>query len=85
MFVANLLAMFVAWIDGSWGAAAIGVIWGPSLNVGLVLLSLVLIPKWKRSHPDDPLRWHVAISFLAAVLAVFATFGAIAQMDLHGC
>ena len=82
--VLNLVAMLVAWRDHGWIAVGIAGIWGPALNVCLILVALLVIPDAKQ-HQGFSLGKHLAISITVPVVAAVLDFLIVFSMDLRGC
>jgi hypothetical protein len=84
MGAANLVVLTLAAADRSWVAAAIGIIFGPLMNlfVAAVLLAFSLrLPGWR----------NMSRAVRVVILATLAFFGAgidflfVSSLKLHGC
>jgi hypothetical protein len=80
----NLGAILVAWLDRSWLAAGIAMLWGPGLNVCLIFCAQLVIPRAKQ-HQGFSLGKHQAISIGVPVAAAVLDYIIILSMGLHGC
>lgn len=47
--ISNQVALLVAWLDRSWIAFGVAMVWGPALNACLILGALLVIPR-SRQH-----------------------------------
>jgi hypothetical protein len=80
----NLIAVLIAWLDRSWTAAGIAILWGPALNVCLIFGAQAVIPR-ARQHQGFSLGKHLAISIVVPGVAAVLDYLIIISMTLHGC
>lgn len=80
----NLLALAVAWVDRSWIAFGIAMLWGPILNAVLFLSTLLFLSRLKAVRGFSFARFFT-ISLGAPIIAAVVDYFAIFAMGLHGC
>lgn len=84
VIVLNLGAILVAWLDRSWLAIGIAMLWGPALNMCLLFSAQLVIPRAKQ-HQGFSLGQHQTISIAVPGVAALLDYIIIVSMDLHGC
>ena len=82
----TLGAIGFAWIDKSWGALGMALVFGPVANAVLLIGSLIVLAVLKSRCPElrhfqHPLMSAVFAPLLSAVMVFFSVFA----MPLHGC
>jgi hypothetical protein len=83
--VVNLIALWLAWDDRSWGALGIAIAYGPIANGVLALASLLATPFLNRKDPLFSAGGHAALSLGIPAAAALVDAIAIFSMDLSGC
>jgi len=84
--IANAIAVYLAWRDGSWGAIWIAFIAAPAVNAVMALIALCATPALQpRRAGGFFLTLHILASVLIPALAWGTDFLIIDQMPIHGC
>lgn len=80
----NVFAVVAAWMDQSWGAFGIAILWGPILNAILVLVPLLTEWQWRPRYQADLARPYVFAAILSPILLAIVDFLLISLVPLHG-
>lgn len=75
----------MATADRSWGALAIGILWGPIANLVLAIISLACASEVKQGAEGAAIWPYVLASIGVPASAAFLDLVVIGSMGLHGC
>ncbi len=79
------MATWAAAADKSWLAMGIALVYGPAVNLLLAVLGASYLAVRRRRKPCLAWKPEAMVIVITTLASVFAIFGAMLTMELHGC